>query len=45
MMNHPNILRFIEALLSERNCYLVTEYCCEGSLDDRIKRKIPFSDQ
>lgn len=43
--NHPNILRFIEAMLSERNCYIVTELCSEGSLDDRIKTRVPFSDE
>jgi serine/threonine protein kinase len=24
LMNHPNILKFHEALLSDRNCYIVT---------------------
>lgn len=32
-------------MLSERNCYIVTELCSEGSLDDRIKTRVPFSDQ
>jgi serine/threonine-protein kinase ULK/ATG1 len=32
-------------MLSERNCYIVTELCREGNLDDRIKTRQPFSDQ
>ena len=43
-MRHPNILSFIEALLSERNCYIVTELCREGNLDDRIKKRTGFSE-
>lgn len=43
-MNHPNILKFHEALLSDRNCYIVTEICNQGDLEDRIKKKRPFSD-
>jgi len=43
-MNHPNILRFYEALLSDRNCYIITELCNQGDLDDRIKKKKPFSE-
>jgi serine/threonine protein kinase len=26
-MNHPNVVKFYEALLSDRNCYIVTELC------------------
>jgi serine/threonine protein kinase len=37
-MSHPNILKFHEALLSDRNCYIVTELCYGGNLDERIKR-------
>lgn len=38
MMDHPNVLRLREALLSERNCYIVTEICPGGNLEERIKR-------
>jgi serine/threonine protein kinase len=44
-MDHPNILKFHEALLSDRNCYIVTEFCEGGNLEDRILTKKPFSDQ
>lgn len=40
-MNHPNILKFYEALLSERNCYIVTELCNQGNLEDTLKVKQP----
>ena len=43
LLRHPNILSFVEALLSERNCYIVTEFCREGNLDDRIKKRTGFS--
>lgn len=38
-MNHPNVVKFHEALLSDRNCYIVTELCNEGDLEDRLRRK------
>jgi serine/threonine protein kinase len=44
LMHHPNILKFHEALLSDRNCYIVTEICNQGDLEDRIKKKRTFSD-
>ena len=43
-MNHPNILKFYEAMLSERNCYIVTEYCEGGNLEERFKKKKGFSE-
>lgn len=43
-MSHPNVVRFYEALLSDRNCYIVTELCNEGDLEERIKRKRPITD-
>lgn len=43
-MNHPNVLKFYEALLSDRNCYIITEMCNEGDLEERIKRKKPIAD-
>lgn len=43
-MSHPNIVKFYEALLSDRNCYIVTQLCNEGDLEDRIKKKKPFSE-
>ena len=36
-MSHPNVLKFHEALLSQRNCYIVTELCNQGSLADALK--------
>ena len=36
-MSHPNVLKFHEALLSQRNCYIVTELCNQGSLADSLK--------
>ncbi len=38
MMDHPNVLRLREALLSDRNCYIVTELCPGGNLEERVKR-------
>lgn len=38
-MNHPNILRFHEALMSDRNCYIITELCNEGDLANKIREK------
>ena len=32
LLKHPNVLGFVEALLSERNCYIVTKLCRDGSL-------------
>lgn len=43
-MNHPNVVKFYEALLSDRNCYIVTELCNEGDLEERVKRKRPFAE-
>jgi serine/threonine protein kinase len=43
-MNHPNVLKFHEALLSERNCYIVTDLCDGGNLEDRICKNLPFSE-
>lgn len=43
-MDHPSILKFHEALLSDRNCYIVTELCEGGNLEDRILSKQPFTD-
>jgi serine/threonine protein kinase len=37
-MDHPNVLRLREALLSERNCYIITELCPNGNLEERIRR-------
>jgi serine/threonine protein kinase len=45
MMNHPNVLKFHEALLSERNCYIVTELCNQGSLEDRMRSRQPLNDE
>jgi serine/threonine protein kinase len=42
-MNHPNILKFYEALLSDRNCYIVTELCNEGDLEEKIKKRKAFT--
>jgi serine/threonine protein kinase len=42
-MSHPHVLKFHEALLSDRNCYIVTELCLGGNLDERIKRGPPMS--
>lgn len=38
MMDHPNVLRLREALLSDRNCYIVTELCPDGNLEERIRK-------
>ncbi len=38
-MSHPNVVKFYEALLSDRNCYIITELCNEGDLEERLKRK------
>jgi serine/threonine protein kinase len=38
MMDHQNVLRLREALLSDRNCYIVTELCPHGNLEERLRR-------
>lgn len=43
-MNHHNVVKFYEALLSDRNCYIVTELCNEGDLEDRMRKKKPLSE-
>jgi len=38
-LNHPNVLRCSEVFTSNRNCYIITELCNEGDLENRIKKQ------
>lgn len=39
MLHHPNILKCYDIYQQEQWCYIVTEYCNEGTLDNLIKTK------
>ena len=44
-MDHPNIVKIFEFYISDKNYYLITEYCEGGSLFDLImKNKGPFTE-
>lgn len=37
-LDHPNIIRFHEVHYTENNCYLITDFCEGGTLQDHIDR-------
>jgi len=37
-MNHPNIIKFIDAKKTENNIYLIMEFCNGGSLEEFIAK-------
>lgn len=37
-LNHPNIIKFIDAIRSENYLYLVMEFCKDGNLDGLISK-------
>jgi serine/threonine protein kinase len=37
-MDHPNIVKIFEFYISDKNYYLITEYCEGGSLFDLITK-------
>ena len=44
-LKHPNIIKFYEAIMENQKCYIVTELCKEGNLEERIKWKKSFKDE
>ena len=38
-LDHPNIVRFVEVLYSNHNCYLITQYCEGGNLEKYSHQK------
>jgi len=43
-MDHPNIVKIFEFYNSTKNYYLITEYCKEGELFDKIVKEGPFNE-
>lgn len=43
-MDHPNIVKIFEFYNSTKNYYLITEYCKEGELFDKIVKEGPFDE-
>jgi len=37
-MNHKNIIRCLDVHSSINNCYIITELCQDGDLDQYIKK-------
>jgi len=35
-INHSNILHLFEVLSLDQNCYIITEFCEDGNLKDRL---------
>jgi len=44
-MDHPNIVKIFEFFYSSKNYYLITEFCKEGELFDRIVKEGPFNEE
>ena len=38
-LSHPNIVKCMDIIQENAHCYIVTEYCSEGTLADLIKKK------
>jgi serine/threonine-protein kinase ULK/ATG1 len=38
-LNHPNVIKFIDAKKTDNNIYLIMEFCNGGSLEDLVKSK------
>jgi len=43
-MDHPNIVKIFEFFNSTKNYYLITEFCKEGELFDKIVKEGPFDE-
>jgi len=43
-LDHPNIVKIFEFYNSQKQYYLITEYCKEGELFDKITREGPLSE-
>lgn len=43
-VDHPNLIRFIEAFRDRQNYYIVTEYCKGGELFSHVLDKVQLSD-
>jgi len=39
MLHHPNIMKCYDIYQQEDWCYIMTEYCNEGTLSDFIRSK------
>lgn len=39
-LKHPNILRCYDILITDNNCYIVTEYCENGELKIFIDQEL-----
>jgi len=44
-LDHPNIVKIFEFYNSQKYYYLITEYCKEGELFDKITNEGPFSEK
>ena len=44
-LDHPNIVKIFEFYNSQKQYYLITEYCKEGELFDKITKEGPFSEK
>lgn len=44
-LDHPNIVKIFEFYNSQKQYYLITEYCKEGELFDKITKEGPFSER
>lgn len=44
-MDHPNIVKIFEFYNSTKNYYLITEFCKEGELFDKIVKDGPFDEE
>jgi calcium-dependent protein kinase len=44
-MDHPNIVKIFEFYNSTKNYYLITEFCKQGELFDKIVKEGPFSEE
>lgn len=38
-LDHPNVIKFIDAKKTENNIYLIMEFCNGGSLEDYVIKK------
>eukprot|EP01083_Nonionella_stella_P197880 727108_1 len=44
-LHHPNVIHFNDAYVSKQHYYIVTEYCCGGTLLERIVKLKRFSEK
>ena len=43
-LDHPNVIKCEEILSSARNCYIITELCSDGNLDEKLKLNGPYQE-